>query len=250
MKKIIPIKRKGVRDSVVKKLYALSLNKCYNPNCLNIIVDSDGAQMGEIAHIEAYSQGGSRYNSNDDNKNRYYNLIVLCENCHGKIDQLEEKYSVEELLRWKSSREEESFKFNIRKKSKIISEDKQLKKIVSRCFEKYDLEIDEDDCNRMIYEYQNLNDIERDVLNEIIEYTYPQLNLNDINNRYENLDYNEYIHIINRLYEKKFIDDNKYYTYVDQVNFMQYREIQYRFIYGIWVLSENSYIYMEYLKVR
>jgi hypothetical protein len=61
----------------------------YDPVCI----------IGEIAHIEASSDGGPRANMSQSSQARddYDNLILLCQNCHARIDGQPNSYTVEQL---------------------------------------------------------------------------------------------------------------------------------------------------------
>lgn len=90
--------------STVKKLFALSGNKCAFEDCNNNLID-DNALIGEICHIEAAEPGGPRWNKDSDNEYRrdFDNLILMCPNCHKKIDSDEEKFTKELLAKWKNN---------------------------------------------------------------------------------------------------------------------------------------------------
>lgn len=90
--------------STVKKLFALSGNKCAFENCNNNLIDGN-TLIGEICHIEAAEPGGPRWNKNSDNEYRrdFENLILMCPNCHKKIDSNEENYTKELLTKWKNN---------------------------------------------------------------------------------------------------------------------------------------------------
>ena len=91
-------------DNTVKQLYCLSGNACANPECRKILIEN-GIHLGEIAHISAASPNGPRYDPNmDDNERRdYKNLILLCPECHNKIDTTPEDYPIELLYSWKKN---------------------------------------------------------------------------------------------------------------------------------------------------
>ena len=93
-------------DNTVKQLYGLSGNACANPECRKILIEN-GIHLGEIAHISAVSPNGPRYDPNmDDNERRdYKNLILLCPECHNKIDTTSEDYPIELLYSWKKNHE-------------------------------------------------------------------------------------------------------------------------------------------------
>ena len=56
--------------AVIKRLFALSGNKCAYPGCHEKIVDEHGTVIGEICHIEAAEEGGERYNVNSNDEYR------------------------------------------------------------------------------------------------------------------------------------------------------------------------------------
>src|SRR5215216_7628254 len=79
------VNRRKLSDSIIKKLFALSGNKCAMPNCgAQLVYKEINRIKGRICHIEAASKGGPRYNSSQSEEDRYdyLNLIILCPNCH------------------------------------------------------------------------------------------------------------------------------------------------------------------------
>ncbi len=70
--------------ATVKRLFALSGNLCAFPGCFHKIVDSAGAILGQICHIEAAEEGGQRYNENstDEYRRSFDNLVLFCANHH------------------------------------------------------------------------------------------------------------------------------------------------------------------------
>ena len=60
----------------------------------------DSKLMGEVAHIRGHKPDSARYDRNMSESERESpeNLILLCPNCHTRIDKLPEKYTVEHLL--------------------------------------------------------------------------------------------------------------------------------------------------------
>lgn len=103
--------RPNVPSSTVKTLYSRSGNRC----CLCKAViskrsteEGDGpVTLGQIAHINAYSDGGPRANPemSEKDRNDYDNLIVLCANCHKEVDGQEKRYTAEELKKQKEEHE-------------------------------------------------------------------------------------------------------------------------------------------------
>ena len=63
--------------------------------------------IGEMGHIAASSDGGPRSDPALSlcDRDKYENLILLCSNCHGRIDGLKQFYSAVRLLRIKEDHE-------------------------------------------------------------------------------------------------------------------------------------------------
>uniref|UniRef100_UPI001E4F9A65 hypothetical protein n=1 Tax=Rhodococcus sp. HS-D2 TaxID=1384636 RepID=UPI001E4F9A65 len=59
------------RDSVIKRLYALSMNRCAFPGCTTQIVETTtGTVVSEVCHINAHSVGGPRYDAGQTDEER------------------------------------------------------------------------------------------------------------------------------------------------------------------------------------
>ncbi|MBP3954995.1 HNH endonuclease [Gemmata sp. G18] len=92
----------------VKRLFALSGNRCAFPNCQIPIVDSiSGSIVGEICHIKGEKEGSARHDQNQQNSERHSfdNLILLCGRHHKVIDDNESKYPVSFLINVKGKHE-------------------------------------------------------------------------------------------------------------------------------------------------
>jgi hypothetical protein len=88
-------------------------NRCAFPDCRRLLTaeasDADRpAVLGEMAHIVAESVDGPRGDSTMTlgERNRYENLILLCNTHHQLIDDQPETYTVERLKRMKEEHEE------------------------------------------------------------------------------------------------------------------------------------------------
>lgn len=92
----------------IKKLFALSGNKCAFPYCKNQIINDEGSVIGEICHIEAKNSNGARFNSSQSDKDRQAcdNLILLCPTHHKTIDSDPNLYTTEVLKQIKSEHEQ------------------------------------------------------------------------------------------------------------------------------------------------
>lgn len=87
------MKRPSVPRAVERSLWAESAGYCLNPKCRKNLTGSHGAH--EIAHIIPHSDGGSLDHDN---------LILLCRNCHGEIDNAREQRNVVNDMRsWKTN---------------------------------------------------------------------------------------------------------------------------------------------------
>lgn len=100
-------KRLQPSAQTLRQLYILSGNKCAMPDCKNLLIDKDGTWIGEVAHIYAASDGGPRANTSLSREERRgaENLILLCRNCHTRIDSDVEQYPAETLIKIKERHE-------------------------------------------------------------------------------------------------------------------------------------------------
>jgi hypothetical protein len=93
-----------------KLLFNLASNECAHPDCTKPLLAEDGNTLiGIIAHIEAASENGPRYNAEmtNDERRGFANLMVLCDEHHKVIDNKENEsvYPKELLISWKSNHE-------------------------------------------------------------------------------------------------------------------------------------------------
>lgn len=94
-------------------VYSRSGGVCAFPGCGADLVEpgtetDDPSFVGEIAHIVADSRQGPRGESSmsDEDRDKHPNLILLCRNCHKKIDDQKRVYSVSVLRQMKQDHEE------------------------------------------------------------------------------------------------------------------------------------------------
>lgn len=96
----------------IKKLYALSGNRCAFPNCgVTFLNSEDDKNFSNICHIEDANQNthkADRYNSQMTSKERadYNNLLLLCPNHHIETNN-PEKYTVDVLRKMKRNNEDD-----------------------------------------------------------------------------------------------------------------------------------------------
>ena len=94
----------------IKRLFTLSGNKCAFPDCQNQILNENGTLVSDICHIEARSQGGPRYNSEqtDVQRDGFENLLLMCKIHHTVIDKEYEFYTVARLKEYKAGHEQKN----------------------------------------------------------------------------------------------------------------------------------------------
>ena len=115
------LRTKGEKESAgriytartLKLLWGRSAGRCAMPECREqVFVDATDydpiVTIGDIAHVAASSDDGPRADGSMTQKQRddYSNLIVLCKNCHTRIDGQKVFYSKEKILDIKQRHEE------------------------------------------------------------------------------------------------------------------------------------------------
>lgn len=101
--------KKPISPTVIKILALMSQGKC--AMCKTLLVGTNGNgekyNVSEYAHIEGEKEGSKRYNPlmTDKQRQAQENLIVLCPNCHTKIDSDDITYTVEVLKKIKEANE-------------------------------------------------------------------------------------------------------------------------------------------------
>jgi 5-methylcytosine-specific restriction endonuclease McrA len=101
-------KRRPIPKRVERRLWAESGGICMNPDCTEDLFPFEETVtfIGEIAHIYPYSDRGPRHDEiadAPDERNSLENLILLCRNCHSKIDQEDKRFRAGLLLEWRSA---------------------------------------------------------------------------------------------------------------------------------------------------
>ena len=106
-------KRTDVSPKEARIVYARSGGVCAFPDCGKDLVEpgtetDDPSFIGEIAHIVADSRQGPRGTSSmsDEDRDKHPNLMLLCRNCHKKVDDQPTVYSVSVLRQIKLDHEE------------------------------------------------------------------------------------------------------------------------------------------------
>jgi len=90
----------------VKRLFALSGNRCAFPRCAVPIAEGTSL-IGEICHIHADSPDGPRYNHNqtDEERQGFDNMLLMCPNHHKVVDDDDVSYPAEHLRQIKHEHE-------------------------------------------------------------------------------------------------------------------------------------------------
>ncbi len=88
-------------------------NRCALPDCRRELIEpgndfDNAAIIGVIAHIKGENPGSARYDTNmsDTERNSYPNLLLLCPNCHTKIDNQPNTYTDVMLFQIKKEHED------------------------------------------------------------------------------------------------------------------------------------------------
>lgn len=105
-------------DFNVKTIETLSKRaalRCSNPDCRKLTTgphtdETKATNLGEAAHIFGARAGSARYRKemNDHERASISNGIWVCSRCHSHIDKDEALFSVELLLLWKKTHEEQT----------------------------------------------------------------------------------------------------------------------------------------------
>jgi hypothetical protein len=93
-------------EAIVKRLYAVSGNRCAFPKCDAPLVH-EGKVTGRICHIQGATRGSARYNEkqSDEDRHGFQNLILMCPLHHDVIDADEVAYTVDRLCQLKADHE-------------------------------------------------------------------------------------------------------------------------------------------------
>jgi hypothetical protein len=99
-------KRLPPKLPVLRQLYLMSGNQCAFPHCEARLVDSNGAFVAQLCHIEGIGKTSQRFNPAQTNEQRraYANLLFLCYE-HHVLTNDEAMYTVEKLREIKANHE-------------------------------------------------------------------------------------------------------------------------------------------------
>ena len=89
-----------------RQLFAASAGYCQNPACYSQLFEDAAGQsfhIAEMAHICAANDGGPRGNQNlsQEQRGAFDNLLLLCANCHTRVDKAPGAYPDQMILGWK-----------------------------------------------------------------------------------------------------------------------------------------------------
>jgi hypothetical protein len=93
-------------EPTVKRLFALSGNRCAFPKCSATLIDGSTV-VGKICHIKGARPGSARYDEQQSavDRHSFENLILMCGRHHDVIDDDEEAYTPDRLLKMKADHE-------------------------------------------------------------------------------------------------------------------------------------------------
>lgn len=122
--------------TTVNKLLMLSLARCMNPDCQQMLVVQRDVRLPltgpnslltkNIAHVHSEQPKGPRYDPSlsIDDLRAYTNLVLLCPACHKRIDEFPDDFPASVVERWREMREAEalrSFHGNSSLLAKVVS---------------------------------------------------------------------------------------------------------------------------------
>lgn len=104
---------RSIRDSIQTELWARAAGRCEFSGCNRLLYRSSVTQervnISEKAHIYSFASGGPRghgpYTMDKSQLNEIENLLLVCHDCHKKIDSDPGRYPADLLRRWKEAHE-------------------------------------------------------------------------------------------------------------------------------------------------
>jgi hypothetical protein len=103
----------GPSDTTVRRLFAVSMNRCAFPGCETPVLDpTSNTILAEVCHIRARNERGPRYDSGqtDEERHGFDNLILMCSVHHKLIDAPENlhRFQPDALIAIKAQHEQEA----------------------------------------------------------------------------------------------------------------------------------------------
>lgn len=104
-------RRVGLSHRTKRRLWSESGGYCANPQCSSWLFDGESeVDFGELAHIIAASRGGPRDVEVGAmpaaERADHSNVVVLCANCHTRVDKAPDVYPAAVLVDWKRRQQE------------------------------------------------------------------------------------------------------------------------------------------------
>jgi hypothetical protein len=106
---------RSIGSKVERELWARAAGRCQFDGCNRILykspVTQESVNISEKAHVYSFSENGPRgwrpFTWNREALNDVGNLMLVCHDCHKKIDQVKDggRYQAELLLQWKLEHE-------------------------------------------------------------------------------------------------------------------------------------------------
>lgn len=96
----------GPSDPTIKRLFAVSSNRCAFPSCSEPLVEGQTV-VGEVCHIKSAGRGHPRHDpgQTEEERNGFDNLILLCRKHHKMIDTEVDSYPPALLTAMKTAHE-------------------------------------------------------------------------------------------------------------------------------------------------
>mgnify|MGYP006272493069 CR=1 FL=1 len=101
--------RKAIPAATRLRLFSDAAGHCQNPDCLDpLFPDELGGvkHIAEMAHVIPHGEAGPRHEDRPEGEfdaDALENLILLCPNCHTKIDKDPDEFPRNILLEWKAN---------------------------------------------------------------------------------------------------------------------------------------------------
>ncbi|GIP52913.1 HNH endonuclease [Paenibacillus vini] len=265
----------SVSKEVTRDVAFRSGNICAFTNCCEPIYDTEeGVYVGELAHIEAESEGGLRYNPDqtDKERNGVQNLMFMCRNHHGRIDKKAnvKKYTVEVLREMKKNHEASVQELDKKIVKKIVKGAQEyllensneidltqaagLKKWLKKD-QDYDKESIESIFDDLSFSLEQIGELKGDTQSFIYSFLVHGKEdgspLEIIMERSE-IEENRIRSIVKLLLEEKIINDRNPYSLEERVMSLN-DNLSHQIQYGIWKLDgrfSSLYTLIDYLKSR
>ncbi|QOD12177.1 hypothetical protein IEE84_09810 [Psychrobacter sp. 28M-43] len=179
---------RSIKQTIKNQLYGNSAGKC-NLCSYSLLKESESENskyynIGQIAHIEPYADNpiAPRYKAIDckAQNNSYQNLILLCANCHLKIDNDPNYYTVDRLISIK-----ENFTRDIQiKLTEVRESDFYVVNLINEFYDVQSIyfELENSSLSVIYSSILRIGDINNICLNSFKPYSYPfdDANLNSM----------------------------------------------------------------------